>query len=249
MVKQVREDPEYRQSLDTLFTLAQKWLKEAGNVAATAAQSASLESFIDDPTPKKHLICAIRCINQLAQNITGKNLDDFYSALRMCFINIHNDTDLQRWVEDCLAFARRALENTGDNDPEEIRNTSDDLRRRWDELTDLDPDKGRKWKKDFEALRSEIFELQERMEQDKDLQAVRKAHAQLGRDIEETLIDVAAVGLQSAISGTSWLYKDLFNVYLPRFVAMLKSLPIPRYVLRPSIASSSFMHPQYGVHR
>jgi hypothetical protein len=231
MVKRVREDPEYRQSLDTLFTLAQKWLKATGNVAATAAQSTSLESFIDDPTPKKHLICAIRCINQLAQNITGgKNLDDFYAFLRVCFIDIHNDTDLQQWFEDSLAFARRALEHTGDNDSEEIRNTSDDLRRRWNVLTDLDRDKGRKWKEDFDALRSEILDLQERMENDKDLQAVRKAHAQLGRDLEETLVDVTAVGLQGAISGTSWLFTDLFNVYLPRFVSILKTLPIPRYV-------------------
>jgi hypothetical protein len=235
MVKRVREDPEYRQSLDTLFSLAQKWLKATGNVAATAAHS--FESFVDDPTPNKHLICALRCINQLVQNITGgKKLDDFYSALRTCSLDIHNDTDLQQWVDDCFAFARRALEHTGDNDPEEIRNTSEDLRRRWNVLTDLDPDKSRKWKKDFEALRSEIFERQERMEQDKDLQAVRKAHAQLGRDIEETLVDVAAVSLQGAISGASWLYADLFNVYLPRFVGILKSLPIPRYVIHLDVA-------------
>ena len=37
------------------------------------------------------------------------------------------------------------------------------------------------------------------MERDKDLQAVRKAHAPLGRDIK-TLVDVAAVSLQ----GCNW---------------------------------------------
>jgi hypothetical protein len=231
MAKRAREDPEYRQSLDTIFGLAQKWLKVTGNVAADAAESTSLESFVSDPTPEKHLIRAIRYMDQLAQSIAGgKNLDDLYSALRMCIVDIRNDADLQQWVEDVLAFARRALELTDDNDPEEIGNTREDLRRRWNVLTDLDLDKGRKWKQDFEALRSEVLEFQERIEQDKDLQAVRNAHAQLGRDFEEAFVDVASVGLQGAISGTSWLWTDLFNVYLPRFVGILKSLPIPRYV-------------------
>ena len=237
MTKRAREDSEYRRSLDTLFGLAQKWLQAIGNMAAAAAESTSLESFIDDPTPEKHLIHAVRCVNQLAQSFAGgKNLDDLHSALRMCIINIRNDANLQQWFDDYLAFARRALEHTGDNDPEEMRNIREDLCQRWNVLTDLNSDKGRKWKEDFGALQSEGLEFQERMEQDKYLQAVRKAHAQLGRDIEECLVDVAAVSLQSAVSSTSWLWTDFFNVYIPRFVGILKSLPIPRYVLHPSVA-------------
>ncbi len=231
MAKRAREDSEYCRSLDTFFSLAQKWLNATGNVAAAAAQSTSLESFIDDPTPEKHLIQAVRCVNQFAQSIAGgKNLDDLHSALRMCVVDIRNDPDLQKWFGDYLGFARRALEHTGDNDPEDIRNTREDLRRRWNELTDLNSDKGRKWKEDYGVLRSEVLEFQERIEQDKDLQVVRKAHAQLGSDIEECLVDVAAVSLQGAVSGTSWLWADLFNVYIPRIVGTLKSLPIPRYV-------------------
>jgi hypothetical protein len=242
MAKRARDDAEYRRSLDTFFSLAQKWLKTTGNVAAAAAQSTYLESFVDDPTPEKHLIHAVRCVNQLAQSIAGgKNLDDLHSALRMCVIDVRSDTDLQQWFDDYLAFARRALEHTGENDLEEIRNTREDLCRRWNILTDLNSDKGRKWKEDYGTLRSEVLEFQERMEQDKDLQAVRKAHAQFGRDIEECLVDVAAVSLQGAVSGTSWLWTDLFNVYIPRFVGILKSLPIPRYVSHPSVASSSFL--------
>jgi len=242
MTKRAKEDSEYRRSLDTFFSLAQKWLKATGNMAAAAAQSTSLESFIDDPTPEKHLIHAVRYVNQLAQSLAGgKNLDDLHSALRMCVIDIHNDIDLQQWFDDYLVFARRALEHIGGNDPEDITKTREDLRRRWNVLTDLNSDKGRKWKEDYGALRSEVLEFQERMEQDKDLQAVRKAHAQLGRDIEESLVDVAAVSLQGAVSGTSWLWTDLFNVYIPRFVGILKSLPIPRYVSQPSVVFS-FMH-------
>ena len=243
MVKRAREDPEYRRSLDTLFDLAQKWLKATGDVAEEAAQSTSLESFVKDPTPEKHLIQAIRYVNKLVQNIAGgKTLDDLHSALRMCVIDIRNDTGLRQWVEDYIAYAKRGLENAGDNDMEEIRDTRKALRRRWNELTDTDSDNSRKWTEDFEALRKEVREFQERMEQDKDLQAVRQAHAQLGRDIEDTLVDVAAVGLQAAVSGTSWFWADLFNVYLPRFISTIKSIPIPRYDRLLSSTSSSLMH-------
>jgi hypothetical protein len=243
MVKRAREDKEYRQSLDTLFDLIQKWLEAMGNVAVAAAQSTSLESFVNDPTPEKHLIHAIRCINRLAQNIAGgKSLDDFHSTLRMCVIDVRNDTDLHQWFKDYIAYARRTLESVGDNDTEEMRDTRQGLRRRWNELTDIGSDKSRKWKEDLEALRNEARTFQERMEHDKELQVIRKAHAQLGRDIEESLVDVAAHGLQAGISGISWLWTDLFNVYLPRLVCILKSIPIPRYDLLALSIFTSLMH-------
>jgi hypothetical protein len=243
MARRAREDPDYRRSIDTLFDLIQKWLKATGDVAVAAAQSTSLESFVKDPTPEKHLIKAIRYVNKFLQNIAGgKTLADLHSALRMCIIDIRNDTDLRQWVEDYIAYARRALENVGDNDMEGIRDTRQVLSRRWNELTDTGSDKSRKLKEDFQVLRKEVHEFQERVEQDKDLQAVRQAHAKLGRDIEDTFVDVAAVGLQATVSGTSWFWVDLFNVYLPRFISTIKSIPIPRYDLLPSAASLSLMH-------
>ena len=174
----------------------------------------------------------MHCIGKLAQNMAGgKSLDDLYSALQKCVVDIRNDKHLQQWVDDFFAYARRTLEQVGENDPEELSDTRQDLRRRWKELTDTDSEKSRQWIVDFNFLRNEFREFQERMEKDEDLQAVRKAHARLGRDLEETLIDASAVGVQSAISGASWLWTDLFNVYLPRLVSLLKSIPIPRYVL------------------
>ncbi|KAI9449050.1 hypothetical protein BJY52DRAFT_1127035 [Lactarius psammicola] len=228
ITKKAREDPQYRHSLDTLFNLIQKWLKATGDVAADAAQSTSLESFINDPTPEKHLGYAIRCIGRLAQNMAGgKSLEDLYSALNKCVIDIRNDKNLQKWVDDFIAFAKSTFEHVGENDQEDLMKTRQELRQRWKELTDADSQQSQ-WKADFNLLRKEVREFQERMEKDEDLLAVRKAHARLGRDLEETLVDVSAVGLQSAISGASWLWTDLFNVYLPRIAGLLKSIPIPR---------------------
>ena len=200
-------------------------------MVADAAQSTSLESFINDPTSEKHLVHAVHCIGRLAQNMAGgKSLENLYSALNKCVIHIRNDENLQKWVDDFIAYAKDTLEHVGENDPEGLRNTRQNLRRRWKELTDP-KSANSEWIDNFISLRNEVQGFQDRMEKDEDLQAVRKAHARLGRDLEETLFDASAVGLQSAISGASWLWADLFNVYLPRFARLLKSIPIPRYVL------------------
>ncbi|KAF8263478.1 hypothetical protein EI94DRAFT_1807164 [Lactarius quietus] len=229
ITKQARENPEYRHSLDTLFNLIQKWLRATGDAAVDAAQSTSLASFINDPTPDQDLVHAVWSIGELAQNMAGgKSLEDLYSALKKCVIDIRNDKNLQQWVDDFIAYAKRTLEHVGENDPDELRDTRQDLRRRWKELTDPEYEKSRQWIVDFNFLRNEVREFQERLENDEDLQAVRKAHARFGRDLEETLIDASAVGMQSAISGASWLWTDMFNVYLPRFISLLKSIPIPR---------------------
>jgi hypothetical protein len=111
----------------TRSSLLRRSGSKRGNAAASVAHSTSLESFVDDPS-----------------------LGDLHSALRKCVIDIRNDTNLQQWFDDYLAFARRALEHTGDNDPEEIMNSEDpSLRRRWNVLTGLNT---RKWKEDYGVL-------------------------------------------------------------------------------------------------
>lgn len=72
-----------------------------GNVAVGAAQSMSLESFVNGLTPEKHLIQDIHYVNKIVQNTAGgRTLDDSPSALRMSVIDIRNDTCLRQWVKD-----------------------------------------------------------------------------------------------------------------------------------------------------
>ena len=109
----------------------------------------------------------MRCIGTLAQNMAGgKSLEDLYSALKKCVIHIRNDGNLQQWVDDFIAYAKRTLEQVGENDPEELRDTREDLRRRWKELTDPESEETRQWIIDLNFLRNELREFQERMEKD-----------------------------------------------------------------------------------
>ncbi|KAI0051622.1 hypothetical protein FA95DRAFT_1569893 [Auriscalpium vulgare] len=229
IAKRAREDSDYRQSLDTIFDLIQKWIKLTGDSAADASQSTSLESFINDPTPEKHLIQSIRCVRKLAEKVAGgKSLDDFFSALRTCVVDIRNDDALQKWTNDFLVYSKKNLDNVGEVDSEEVKRERQDLKRRWSELTDENSASGRKWKGDISKLKKELGEYQAQVNRDSDLHAIRKAHAKLGADLEDALFSAASSGASMALNQASWIWQDFFNVYLPRSLGLLKSIPIPR---------------------
>jgi hypothetical protein len=230
IAKRASEDESYRKSLDTIFDLVDKWIRLTGDAAADLGQSTSLESFIDDPTPEKHLIKAIRAVRKLAENVAGgKSFDPLVSALQKCVVDIRRDPDLQQWTSDFLSLVKKNLDTVGQIDSKETKAERQDLKRRWKNLTEGADQK--QWREDAEVFRRELKVIQRRLDDDSDLQKIRRAHAQLGQDIEELFVDAAATGLQSLIDQSAWAWQDLFNVYVPRVLGLLKKIPIPRYVI------------------
>ncbi|TFY73009.1 hypothetical protein EWM64_g11003, partial [Hericium alpestre] len=229
IAKHAQENEEYRQSLDTIFSLIQKWIKVTGDTVEINADSTSLESFIQDATEEKHLHKALHCIRTLAEKISGgKSLDGVFKSLHTCVIDIRRDSSLQSWMNDFFAYMKKNLENVGQVDSEEATKQREDLKRRWEALTDPNSDSGRKWKEDVALLRKELRDFEQRIEKDPELQAIRKAHAKFADDLQKTLFNAAATGLQLALDQASWVWQDFFNVYLPRIVGTLKDIPIPR---------------------
>ncbi|KAI0033573.1 hypothetical protein K488DRAFT_84772 [Vararia minispora EC-137] len=227
IAKRASEDEEYRRSLDTIFDLVDKWIHLSGDAAADVSQSTSLESFINDPTPEQHLVKAIRSVRKLLENIAGgKNFDPLFSALQQCVIDVRNDPDLQQWLSDFLALVKKNLDTVGQIDSKETKGEREDLKKRWKRLTENADNK--QWRDDAEVLRREFKVIQRRLDNDPDLQSIRRAHAQLGQDIEELFVDVAATGVQSLIDNAAWAWQDLFNVFVPRVLGVFKRIPIPR---------------------
>ena len=205
----------------------QKWLTLTQDAAAGASQETSLDSFVHDPTPDKHLINALRSIRTLVENIAGgKSLEDLFSALRKCVLDIRRDKDLQSLVNDFLAFAKKSFATVGLEDAQEQERK--DLKRRWKELTEGDTDSAKRWKEDVGRLRSQVEAFEDRVNKDPELQKIRKAHAQFGDDLQETLFKASATGLQLSLDHASWVWQDAFNVYLPRLLSLVQSVPIPR---------------------
>ncbi|KZV75074.1 hypothetical protein PENSPDRAFT_572201 [Peniophora sp. CONT] len=230
IAKRASEDQDYRKAIDTVFDLVDKWLHVTGDVAVEGAQSAtSLESFINDPTEEQHLIKALKAVRALAENVAGgKSFEPLFNSLQALVIDIRNDPDIQQWTTDFLALLKRNIETVGTVDAEETKTQRQDLRKRWRNLTSEENVQSKKWSDDVDVFRRELKVIQKRLGDDPELAKIQRAHAQFGQDLDELFIDVAATGMQSVIDKAAWAWQDLFNVYLPRAVGLLKKIPIPR---------------------
>ena len=110
-------------------------------------------------------------------------------------------------------------------------------------MRDGEGESAQKWKADWDALSAEASEYVERIEQDKDLQRLRDAHAKLGKDIDSGLSDVkqeAAAKAQNIMEQASWFWHDMFSHYVPKALSMMKDIPIPRYVLLLHLAHTRY---------
>lgn len=137
-------------------------------------------------------------------------------------------------MSDFLKYSKKNLQSVGkasaDEDQETMR-AKKDLQKRWKEMTNTESGaSGQKWSKDVEVLKKEVKAFEGRLGEDKELGRVRKAHEKFAMDLEEMMINAAGTGMQLALDQASWMWQDLFNVYLPRAMNMVQSIPIPRYV-------------------
>ncbi|KAG2341902.1 hypothetical protein BDR05DRAFT_976774 [Suillus weaverae] len=227
--ERAQKDEDYRCALSALFNTVSKWINKSLDTAADINQSTSLESFIDDPSKEKHVLKALRGIRTLVERAAGgKSLDDVFAKVRLCAVHVRNDEDLKKWFNDFFAHVRKSLDEPGYARSEEAYHMHQRLGERWKQLLGQDSDAGRKWKEDVRALRDELHDFQQAITRDADLQRVRKAHATFGKDFSQSLGTGGQIGMQFAFDQTSWFWQDVFNVYAPRLLRVIKDIPIPR---------------------
>ena len=77
----------------------------------------------------------------------GKSLDEVFSKLRICAVDIQQDDDLRKWFDGLIAHLRRSVDERGYVRSEEAEQNRQQLKKEWKELLDADSDKGKKWKK------------------------------------------------------------------------------------------------------
>ncbi|KAJ3856188.1 hypothetical protein EV368DRAFT_32982 [Lentinula lateritia] len=230
MCERAQNDEEYHQSLDTLFGTVQKWISRGFNSATNTASS--LDSLVDDNTTDKHITKALQAIETLLSRLAHTDsLSKLVSTVRKCAVDIRDDQDLRSWFDDFFTHLRRDLDESGYIRSDENKRVRKDLRIRWKDILDQDSEFGRTWKNDVEAMKGQIQKIQNGLKSDEDLKRLRDAHLKLGEAIEIGLIEVgdqAQTGMQAIVEQLTWFWQDLFRVYLPRALNMMKDIPIPR---------------------
>lgn len=156
-------------------------------------------------------------------------MDDLYSQGRRCAIHIQNDKNLQKWFNEFFSAIRRTLDESGYVKSDEFKHTKKELRTRWKKFFEEDT----QWKKDWDGFKRELLSFETALKEDKDLNKLKDAHAQLGQAIERGLVDTgdkAQTGLQAVMEQASWFWRDVFQVYIPQALNSMKDIPIPRSV-------------------
>ncbi|OAX34743.1 hypothetical protein K503DRAFT_803347 [Rhizopogon vinicolor AM-OR11-026] len=224
-----QKDEDYHRALSTLFNIVSKWVNKSLDTAADVNQATSLDTFIEDPSEKKHIHEALHGIRTLIERIaSGKSLDDVFARIRVCAVDVRHDEDLKVWFNDFFEHVRKSLDQPGYARSEEAHRRHQQLGEHWKQLLDQDSGTGRKWKEDVQGLRHELRAFQNAITKDPDLQHVRKAHAQFSKGLAQSVGMGGKMGMQFAFDQASWFWQDAFNVYVPRILNAVKDIPIPR---------------------
>ncbi|KAF9035273.1 hypothetical protein BJ165DRAFT_1355772 [Panaeolus papilionaceus] len=223
-----QSDPQYRQALDQIFSILQKRL----DTILDAAQdpNLSLSDFIQDKSPEQHLTKSIKLMRQFIERLAGgKSIEPVINQAKACASRIANDPDLKKWFDEFFSYARKNLSEQGYARSDDAQAKSKELRGRWSAMIEKQ-DNG-PWRASLESLKAEVSQFQEALENDQDLNRVKEAHVKFGQDVEKGLTEVkegVEEGMQSAIEQATWFWRDLFRVYVPRWMNKLKDVPIPR---------------------
>ncbi|KAK0206169.1 hypothetical protein DFS33DRAFT_1499100 [Desarmillaria ectypa] len=221
--EQAQNDEEYRSAVNTFLDTVEKWLSKTQGIT-----TADLDSFINDMTPEKHVSKALKQLKTLVERFANnRSLNDLFAKAKQCAIDVREDKDLQKWFQEFFQVIRKTINDAGYMQSEDLEQAKKELRTRWKKLFVEDS----KWKTHYGAFRNELSAFEAALSQDKDTKRLRDAHVQLGKAIEDGLVEAgseAKSGLHAAMERASWFWRDIFQVYIPRALTFMKGFPIPR---------------------
>ncbi|KAJ7475171.1 hypothetical protein B0H11DRAFT_1866022 [Mycena galericulata] len=226
--ERAQTDPAYRSALSTLFDTLHKWINKAFD--STSDQSFTLETFVQDTTPEQHIPKALNALKTLLDRFAEpeSSVDAVLDKVQRFVSAVRGDSvEVKAWVDKFVQHAHRSLDDPDYPRSEEARGVRRDLRKRGRILIDENTDAGRTWAQLKDTVRS----FGAALAADADVEHLRAAHIQLGEDVERGLVDAveqAETGVQAVLERAAWFWRDLFAVYAPRFLSMLKDVPIPR---------------------
>ncbi|KAJ7186766.1 hypothetical protein C8R46DRAFT_981039 [Mycena filopes] len=225
--ERAQKDPAYRKSLSTLFNTLHKWVNKAFDNAANTPFT--LDTFIEDTTPEQHVHKALSALKALVDRFAKpeSSVDAILLKAQHFVDAVRGDSgEVKAWVDKFFAHAHKSLEDPAYPRSEEAKSARRDLRHRGRAMLE-NTEAGQTWAE----LKDVVRRFGAALTSDADIERVRVAHVRLGEDVENGLVEAgeqAETGVQAVLERAAWFWRDLFAVYAPRMLSMLKDLPIPR---------------------
>ncbi|KAF8761025.1 hypothetical protein RHS01_00608 [Rhizoctonia solani] len=239
IVQQAQNDPAYRSALRTIVVISEKYANvtaQAAHSTVAAAQSAVADSTVEpsasvdpviesDPHLKKLLQDACTLLERFAG---GYSLSPMANSMKQ-FLH-HLSIDETSGVSDLLRDARKwlnkALETPGWLTTHDARKELDQLYDRTKGILDSTPP----WRADLQRTSAEASELSDHLKRDAATQQLLGAFDALGTHTRAFgAQSVRSIGLRQM---RAELWRDAMGWLLPRILAILKAVPLPRVELK-----------------
>ncbi|KZV88036.1 hypothetical protein EXIGLDRAFT_839540 [Exidia glandulosa HHB12029] len=229
IAERAQNDPDYRRSVDTIFSIYRKYLDRSIDTAQDVKSrgdtdiEAQIADIVQDPTGRVQE--SLRKLRTLVERFAGgHSLNNLLIALSACAADIREDRDVRAWWDEYERFVRKSMDEPGYLRSEEREQRRRELYTRWDELKAVDTDAGRKWAKDLERVQRESTAFGEAVKADGDMQRLKDAHVALGKH----LLGAAPTAGKALIGQAGWVWADVAEVLIPRLFSILKEIPLPR---------------------
>ncbi|CAK5276167.1 unnamed protein product [Mycena citricolor] len=224
--QRAQNDREYHDSLSNLFDTIHKWISKAFD----SSKPFTLDDLVEDTSSEQHLHKALGAIKTFIDRFVSHEIsvDDVLGKGQLFISAVRGDSvEVKDWLDKFLAHAHKSLDDADYPNSDEAKDLRRQLRKQWRELLDADTEAGHAWTE----FKQSVQTFGKALTSDKDIEKLRDVHSRLGADIERGLVeagDKAETGVQAVLEKVSWFWHDLFAVYAPRMLSMLKDLPIPR---------------------
>ena len=215
-----------RDAVSTIVNLVKKY----GRIAQSAAEKAANGTEVNANDEAHEAIEQFRAIVETLAG--GKDLDPLLSSFKKVGEDVNKSDDLKalfnkvrRCRPDTLTrqldeYVDRLLFDPGFAMSHKASRQFDDLRKQARSIADKDS----AWKEDISKLSDELQSLWTAFAND-------RAFAQLGRALDrlgEDLTDFGRTGSRALTRAGQGAVKDLIDVWLPRALGSIQSLPMPR---------------------
>ncbi|CAK5263337.1 unnamed protein product [Mycena citricolor] len=221
-IERAQSDPAYRDKVSQIFDILHKWVVKA--LDADHTKPFTLDELVEDPSPDRHVHQALTgfktFINRFsAPECTIDTVLDRAQIFLTC-IRGHESTEFQAWVDQYFAYAQRILHDSDYARSAEAQQVQRGLSSQWNALLNADTEVGHSWAE----LQQSLLTFANAIGKDEDIVQLREAHAHFGNNIARSVQNSDLSVVERAI----WFWRDLFTVYTPRLLGLLKDTPITR---------------------
>jgi hypothetical protein len=215
VVVDVQKNPKYQQSIDTLLNLIKKYGSRASDLADAAAEKVDEEA---DQSELKEALADSRTIIERFAN--GESLEPVLNAITSLKEDVTSDGEVKKYFDDLGRFLEGCLKVEGYVVSQRAARRSNEL---WD--------RGQKLGVENPKYRADVDELTKSLEHFATALGDDDTTADLGYKLEEFALELTHAGksgINALRAESSGLYRDMIDVLLPRLIALVKEIPMPR---------------------